>query len=691
MKNFLTLLIIFQSISVIAQFPTSVTVQEYAGGFERVTEITHANDERLFVCSKSGVIFIIDENGNVLSEPFLDISDSVQPFNEGGLLSLAFHPEYNLNGFFYIFYSDLDGNSQISRFTVDVNDPNKADASSEKFIFKSTKNSSLHIGGCIRFGPDGYLYISIGDGIEYGEVQKLNSFNGKLLRIDVDRGDPYTIPEDNPYVSDDEAFGEIWALGLRNPWRFSFDRANDNLWLSDVGEKDYEEINLVPASNTDTLNFGWPCYEGPDLTESFPCDNPNQSFTLSTSGYSHRNFGTCTGSITGGYVYRGQAEKLNNFGAYISADFCSGIIHATYQENGQYTTEKIYQTDLGISTIGENVDGELLIADYYSGRIFELNFNCKLPDVLITSVSCPTFNDGGIEISIPENENILGVELRDSLDNLIDPLTYGNLSEGSYFLRSNNSDTECTVDIPIDISSFDPFIRILRATDCFTPDGCIELFSDQNFNENFSFRLENEDGQVVDSSDYCNLFPGTYSLISGNGNIDCDNSDVLIVGHRSFLRLSFQNGIISVTDTFATYQWFFDRDTIIGANEASHIPTLTGSYSLSTTNINGCHYNSNTITVEISTSVSGSDQQSTFTITPNPATYYLTVNYSIKNKGAIEVSILSTQGELVYNKSISGINLKINEQIDIDHIPTGAYILRIIDGENEVSEKFVKY
>ena len=243
--------------------------QSFATGFADPVAIVNAGDDRLFVVQQRGLIRILDLAGNVAETPFLDLSGVVsQSGSETGLLGLAFHSEYHENGYFFVNYTRAsDGSTVVSRFSTDTNNPDLANRESEIQLLTVNQPYSNHNGGQLLFGPDGYLYIALGDGGSGGDPQNrgqnLNTFLGKMLRIDVDveDGAGYGIPADNPFVNDETALDEIWAWGLRNPWRNSFDRLTGDFWIADVGQNSREEINFQPAGSAGGENYGWLCYE----------------------------------------------------------------------------------------------------------------------------------------------------------------------------------------------------------------------------------------------------------------------------------------------------------------------------------------------------------------------------------------------------------------------------------------------
>jgi glucose/arabinose dehydrogenase len=317
-------------------------------------------DDRLFVVEQGGAIRII-EDGQLLPAPFLDIDPLVASGGERGLLSMAFHPDYDTNGYFYLNYTDNGGDTRIERYRVSNADPNLADPGSAQLVLTVEQPESNHNGGLVKFGPDGMLYIGMGDGGGGGDPldhgQNPNTLLGALLRINVDGGTPYSIPANNPWANGSGGRQEIWAIGLRNPWRFSFDREGGMLYLADVGQNRREEINVV-SSTTPGLNFGW------DIMEGTACYEPMSG--CSTSGlvlpvheYSHA---TAECSVTGGYVYRGSAiPELD--GHYFYADFCAGFVRSFVMVGGDATEHQ--EWDLGslgnITSFGEDADGELYI------------------------------------------------------------------------------------------------------------------------------------------------------------------------------------------------------------------------------------------------------------------------------------------------------------------------------------------
>lgn len=365
----LALLLVFLTFSIYAQEPV-IDLESFATGFTRPVDIQNAGDDRLFIVEQDGVIKII-ENGVTLDTPFLTLTVN-SGGNEQGLLGLAFHPDYDNNGFFFVNYIAANGSTQVSRFEVS-SDANVADAGSELDILNVPQPFANHNGGCLQFGADGFLYLGLGDGGSANDpgnrAQNPTTLLGKMLRIDIDdteNGNNYTIPDDNPFVNDSGIRDEIWALGVRNPWKFSFDAQTDELWVGDVGQNEIEEINKA-AAGVGGQNYGWLCYEG---NEDFNLSNcgAEDTFTFPLVDYSHSNDGAFKCSITGGYVYRGSTFTTLQ-GKYVFADFCSNEV-AYVDENDEIQYFGPFSG--GLSTFGEDVNDELYVAALNTGIIYRV-------------------------------------------------------------------------------------------------------------------------------------------------------------------------------------------------------------------------------------------------------------------------------------------------------------------------------
>jgi glucose/arabinose dehydrogenase len=346
-------------------------VEPLAGGLTSPVFVTHAGDGsgRLFVVEKPGTIVVLDADGQAQGT-FLDIGDRVGSSGfEQGLLGLAFHPQFTANGRLFVYYTDKDGDTVVSRFQANAGRA-EADPASEVVLLTAEQPASNHNGGMLAFGPDGFLYIGLGDGGRagdpWGNGQNLDTLLGKLLRIDVDSGETSAAPASNPFVDRQEARPEIWAYGLRNPWRFSFDRVTGDLWSGDVGQGQWEEINVQLASSPGGENYGWDIMEGTHCYDADTC--VQDGLTLPVAEYEHGDDGC---SVTGGYVYRGSAW-LSLTGVYLYGDYCSGRIWGLAKDAlGQWQNVQLLDTDLQISSFGETEDGEVLVVDL-GGAVYRL-------------------------------------------------------------------------------------------------------------------------------------------------------------------------------------------------------------------------------------------------------------------------------------------------------------------------------
>ena len=349
-----------------APFPAAITLTSVASGLVNPVSITHAGDGsgRLFVVEQKGVVQIL-RNGAISASPFLNITSVVTSGGEQGLLGLAFPPNYAARNSFYVNYTDRTGigNTVVARFGLSSN-ADRADPATRTELLTITQPFSNHNGGQLAFGPDGLLYIGSGDGGSGGDPlgngQSLTTLLGKLLRIDVLGGvNPYAIPAGNPFGN------EILGYGLRNPWRFSFDRVTGDLYLADVGQNTVEEINFQTAGGGAGTNYGWNVMEGSSCFANPSCSSAG--LTLPVAEYLH---GSSDCSVTGGYVYRGSNPALR--GIYFYGDFCSGRIWGLRRNGAVWESQLLSDTTLSISTFGEDEAGELYVADYSTGEIYRI-------------------------------------------------------------------------------------------------------------------------------------------------------------------------------------------------------------------------------------------------------------------------------------------------------------------------------
>ncbi len=438
--------------------------QSFATGFADPVAIVNAGDDRLFVVQQRGLIRILDLEGTVSGTPFLDLSGIVsQSGSETGLLGLAFHSDYHENGYFFVNYTRAsDGSTVVSRFSADENNPDLADRESEIQLLTVNQPYSNHNGGQLLFGPDGYLYIALGDGGSGGDpnnyAQNQNILLGKILRIDVDAVNEagYGIPPDNPFVNDESARDEIWAWGVRNPWRNSFDRLTGDFWIADVGQNSREEINFQPVGSTGGENYGWRCYEGNQAYNQSDCQEA-ENYVFPVFDYNHEGSG-CTGSVTGGYVYRGALHN-EMFGVYIFTDYCTGNVYTITQTSEGFEGEQLSDfNERGISTFGEDRYGELYLAKKTAGEIYKVTAtgDCKpVAKILADDTTFVLEPDSSIRVEALYNP-ALQYEWRKNDE----PVAEGNqfeleiTEEGIYTVQVTHPENGCTnISAPVEVTA----------------------------------------------------------------------------------------------------------------------------------------------------------------------------------------------------------------------------------------------
>lgn len=341
----------------------NLTLAPAVKGLKEPTYVASPPDgsQRLFVLERAGTIRVAGPDGQLKPAPFLDISQDVSTSTEEGLIGLAFDPHFTQNGYVYVDYTANDWSVQVIRYSISASNPDQADASTAHTVLSVPKRSKYHNGGMLAFGPDGNLYIAVGDDEASDRAQDLSTITGKILRLDVSSADPYAIPPSNPFVGREGARGEIWAYGLRNPWRFSFDRATGDLWIGDVGDAKWEEIDLLPATSQGGENFGWPMNEGTECMDPQHCNDPGLVAPVVTYGHDMN----C--AVVGGYVYRGPtATGLQ--GTYLYGDLCTGGVF-TFRDGRR--VELGYQP-IKISSFGEDQNGDVYVCDLQGGTVYRV-------------------------------------------------------------------------------------------------------------------------------------------------------------------------------------------------------------------------------------------------------------------------------------------------------------------------------
>ncbi|MEL6132369.1 MAG: PQQ-dependent sugar dehydrogenase [Bacteroidota bacterium] len=568
----------------------NVTLTQVASGISNPVDIAHAGDDRLFLVNQNGNIRILDGNGSLLSTPFF--TRNVTSGGERGLLGLAFDPDYTTNGYFYVYYS-LGSTSYISRYSVDPNNPNRADLNSEQVIMTVSQPYSNHNGGDIAFGKDGYLYIGLGDGGSGGDPgnrsQNPQDLLGKMLRIDVSTL-PYTIPSDNPFVNDPTTLDEIWAIGLRNPWRWSFDKETGDMWIGDVGQGAREEIHYTAYDTVGGTNYGWRCYEGNVSYQLSGCQSvSNYEFPI----YDYpRGVGK---SVTGGFVYRGERSPSLE-GIYIFGDYQSGRLFGTRKSvanPGSWITQELLNTTHQWSTFGEDAQGEVYGADYNSGIIYRIDGPCGPLEVTptITATTCTAAQNGAISLNISGANGASNVQWSTGDTTF----SIANLSAGTYtYTVTDNLGCERTKSLTVAEELLAaPSVQTLGGLDICSGDSVTFLLDGAPAGYTIQWY---KDGQpimgavgdslfVTTSGDYqaafegvCNIPLSTVRTVTVNASLP---APVLSTGDT----LNFCQGdpVTLVSPTAPqnyTYQWYKDGQPIMGATLDSLDVTASGDYSV---------------------------------------------------------------------------------------------------------------
>lgn len=509
MKKIFTLT--FSLLFVLLLQSQSLELVPYAAGFSSPIDVTHAGDDRLFVVEQGGRIKIIDGTGTVLATPFLNISSLTNSGGERGLLGLAFHPNYAENGYFFVNYTDLSGDTRVVRYSRSTDDPNIADPNSAMQVIFIDQTQGNHNGGCIKFGPDGYLYIGMGDGGGAGDTpnnsQNTSLLLGKMLRLDVDSETPYAIPADNPFIGNANVRDEIWAIGLRNPWRFSFDRETGDMWIGDVGQNAFEEIDFQPADSPGGENYGWRCYEADSPYNLTGCTD---DYVFPAYAIPHAT-GVC--SITGGFVYRGTAYP-QLVGKYIFADFCSRDFFMVEPDgDGGWTGELIGEYPYSITSFGEGADGELYCT-HYAGQILQVTFDaCSsfATNVQVTSDACAGASNGSASLEI--NGGTPPYLITPSLD-------FDNLAAGEYTITITD-DGGCSVQ-----ESF--FISTLPLPDLSISVEGNQLAAPVDFVA-YQWLFNGEEIEGATSNTYLAVESGNYAVVVTAVNGCSNTSDVVNV------------------------------------------------------------------------------------------------------------------------------------------------------------------
>ncbi|MEO8147855.1 MAG: PQQ-dependent sugar dehydrogenase [Bacteroidia bacterium] len=599
-----------------------IALNSFSGPYGGPVGIYNCGDDRLFVLLQNGQIYICDLNGVINTTAFLNIFSRVnQNGGEQGLLGMAFHPNYAVNGYIYVNYINLAGNTVISRFTRSATDVNRMDETTEMVLMNITQPYSNHNGGCMQFGKDGYLYIGQGDGGSGGDPDNRSQNDleklGKILRIDVNNGTPYSSPPSNPYYGSSSVLPEIWAKGLRNPWRWSFDSYTGDMWIGDVGQSLYEEINYQPAASPGGMNYGWRCYEGNHVYNTSVNCPVSTSITYPVYEYVHSPAGGC--SVSGGYVYRG---GLNGelFGKYIFSDYCSGKMRMIEKvsKTSFIETDLNDQADWEIVSFGEDRYGELYAVCYTSGMIKKLSSGGCTPTAFIKGNAAVTACTG----TAYTLESVYAVGL-------------------TYQWYKNN---------------------VVIA-------GAVSSSYTTTVNGTYKVVVTKTGGCSATSNSVQVTFAPTAKITASGPTTFCAGGSVVFN---------------ATTGTGLTYLWKRNNVNIAGATVSSYTATQAGTYKVKITNANGCTKTSNALTVTINCKLAENWQQEELAvdIVPNPATDFVSISLQGLPNHEYIAMMYDMVGKKINEWKVTTNDESTGSQtIDVSNFTKGVYNI-IIVGEN---------
>ena len=673
-----------------------IQLVDWASGFERPVDIAHCGDNRMFVVEQDGVIWVLDSLGNRL-DTFLNIDPRVNSTNnEQGLLGLAFHPNYAQNGYFFVYYiKNSSGATQVSRFSVKQGNANEADPNSELPVLTVSQPFSNHNGGCVKFGPDGYLYIGLGDGGSAGDPQgngqKKNTHLGKMLRIDVNNSSsttPYAIPPDNPFVGQTDYFPEIWSLGLRNPWRFSFDRTTGDLWIGDVGQNAREEVDFEPAG-TGGRNYGWKCYEGPQPYSTSGCQ-PASAYVSPVFSYANPSIGC---SITGGFIYRGY-KYPDLQGVYLNADYCSGRIWATKKAaNGTFSsTELANLGDYEFSTFGEDRSGELYVALLTSGKVQRIIELCSPFQVAATHIISPVCHlsfGGSIELGVTNGIGNIAYAWSNNQSSAQNVY----LNPGAYTVTVTNGNG-CSRIQTYTIEQEGPNVPVLSASDtvlCFGQNTALTA-SGLTIPNQLNWYQGNTLIQTTNSVE-----PNYSITVPGGGNYFVQAVDSLCNLSSQTLTINTEFGVepsigLSGDTLFSSApgsscQWLFNNQPIPGATGPTYVAVTSGIYELEITSPNGCTYQSSGVQVTISETALPSSVVK-FSLSPNPTNDTALLQMELVKVEHFTLSMSDTSQRQIFMQTQQ--TAKFSQTIDLRALPSGTYFLLIQTETGNFVRKIIK-
>lgn len=692
-----TLLLLFLLLPLGMAAQPKIQLVDFSAGFVFPVDIANCGDSRLFVVERKGVIWALDSTGARL-DTFLNIVNQiVSTQNEQGLLGLTFDPNFAQNGYFYVDYIQKpDESTRVSRFKVSATNPNRADPGSEFPILNQAQPYWNHNGGCLKFGPDGYLYISFGDGgganDGLGNGQNTKTLLAKILRIDVRNsspGQPYAVPPDNPFVGNADYLPEIWSLGWRNPWRYSFDRLTGDMWVGDVGQNLWEEADFEPA-NTGGRNYGWRCYEGTHTFNTGGCGSASE-YQMPFFDYAHSNANGC--SVTGGYVYRGSLYP-DLYGCYVFGDYCSGKWWFTRRNaDGTFTTNLLASLNgYELSAFGQDYNGELYACQYASGKVVKIKELCS-PFKLLASVPlavCEGSMSGAIALTPLGATG--AVTYQWSTGSTTSAIS--GLDPGIYTVEAKDGNG-CIRRDTIAIPNAGPETPVI-----FTPDtiGCESTeiflsFTPAAPGVEYQWFVNGVPTQPQPNGGFYLPSTGTFAFQVKAVNQFCETplSDTTIVTATQypFALLSFSGDTITaqVSPPNSIIQWYFFGSQIPGATNTFYVAQQSGNYQAIVTTPFGCSSQS-TITVEVSGINLIPDYVRHFSLSPNPTEQNIVVTMEFEAEYFVSLALNDAQQREVYQKVLKG--QKIAETINMVNLPAGTYFLNVKTEKGSFVRRVVK-
>ncbi len=645
---------------------------------------------RVFIAQQNGIIWALDSDG-VRLDTFIDLRTKVQSGGEEGLLGFAFHPGYKDNGYFYTYYTKKNTtDNAVFRYKVSAN-PNRAEKDTEQLVITLLHPGfTNHNGGCIKFGKDGYLYIAVGDGGGSGDPngngQNKNTLPGKILRLDVNNfSQPYSIPSTNPFFAETNVQKEIWAYGLRNPWRFSFDKNTGDLWIADVGQNNREEVNFQSSASPGGENYGWRCYEGNAVYSSTGCGSAG-NYKFPVFDYPH-NSSTGGFSITGGFIYKG-SKYPDLLGYYIFSDYISGNFWMTKKTDTVFTTTQLSTPkQSNVSSFGEDLRGELYACNLNNGVVYKIRELCSPFQLILVSKknpSCADVTDGRIEVnSTGSNGNVTYNWSNGSNGSIIT-----NLSADKYIVTATDA-IGCIRKDSFSLIRPDTIkIHLNSKTNPSCPDvanGSIQV-NGSGGNGIYSYSWSNG----ITTATNNNLSNGIYTLILTDSN-HCAATDSFELVNADTLAqpiIHLSNDTLYTADGF-TFKWFRNDTLIADATQSNYKPVRSGLYKVEITDINGCKALSDTLTYIITSVIDRNDVPVIFSIYPNPVSETLTLDLHLNSTKPFTLIIINSIGQLVYSEHLQEKDfVKI---ISMQQFPKGVYqlFMNSEDGQSDC-RTFVK-